>query len=196
MMPRRTSGVLVLAGALALGCSTARAPGPASAAGEAASRCADEVLASPALLREHGDAALQRQELERAYRCYALIRQLHPESEESETVYPVAASIFQRLWEQDRYVREDSIWHTSEPVFLYAWLETFFLAGDFPQQRVHQLLKGSPYPLTERFIEWARTRPALATWRFEVEDDNGRVTAIQGIRDESRGRSTLGSRPR
>lgn len=141
---------------------------------------ADLVLADPALLREHGDAAVAARNFDFAYRYFALIHALHPDGSEDRAAFPWAATIFKRKYEEHRHVRTDSPWHTSEPLFVFEWLESL---GDeeFPDEEATVLFKGAPYEIGRRFIEFARTRPKLSKWRFEIIDDNGRLVEMRAV---------------
>ena len=109
---------LVFAVAGALGCA-ALSGAPATSA-----PCA-EALRDPAKLQALAEAAGAEQDWELAYRYLALIHILHPDSEKNRELFPAAATLYRRSWAPHR-TELDSIWTTSEPLFMYAWLAGFF----------------------------------------------------------------------
>lgn len=140
-----------------------------------------EVLGDPALLVDQADAALAREDWPLAYRYLALIHTLHPESEENDAMYPVAARLFRRNWFRSRYTAPQSVWHTSEPVFMFQWLAEYFpeqADGSFPQKRAEQLLVGMPYRFAGYWDDYARSRPKLARWKITASEDNGIIDAL------------------
>jgi hypothetical protein len=129
-------------------------------------------------LRDEADALLAARDEEAAYRRLALIRTRHPDSPEAREVFPAAAIVFKRQWWKRRYSEPESPWLTTEPAFLFAWLES--LAGDgFPQQDAERLLVGMPYGFFEEYVAFAATSPTLGAWQLEVEKDNGILEAIR-----------------
>jgi hypothetical protein len=140
-----------------------------------------EVMAEPRLLREFGEAALLANDFELAYGYLSLIHLLHPQSDEDRAAFPWAAAAFRGAYEKHRFRNRDSVWVTSEPIFVFTWLETFFAEG-YPAKQVDSALRGAPHDLTVRFVEFAKSRRALAGWSFETEADNGRTTSISGSR--------------
>jgi len=148
---------------------------------QAPSNPTDEILRQPALLKQHGDAARAANDLHLAYRYYALVHLLHPESEEDAEVFPWAVAIFKYFYNRNREVDPQSIWLNSEPLFVFEWLEGFY-GDDFPEREVMILLGRLPHPFAMRYIEFARQRPASAGWMIELEDDNGEIVAVRGER--------------
>jgi len=177
MLPRRhLPRVLSLLFAIALGCaSPARGP-------DACPKSVDEVLGSPALLREQADAALAADDSELAYRYLALIETLHPASAESRELFPAAAKLFKRGYFRNRISKPDSVWTTSEPAFVFRWLSLFFRDAEaFPQQQVDTLFIGMPVTLYDEFSSYAKSRPKyFARWEMRVTDDNGRIESVSG----------------
>ena len=175
MLPRRhLPRVLSLLFAIALGCaSPARGP-------DACPKSVDEVLGSPALLREQADAALADDDSELAYRYLALIETLHPESAESRALFPAAAKLFKRAYFRNRIAKPDSVWTRAEPAFMFHWLSGFFRdAKEFPQREVDELFLGMPVILYDEFLAYAKERPKyFSRWETRVTDDNGRIQSV------------------
>jgi hypothetical protein len=154
---------------------------------EATSAACTEVLRDPALLLELANAAIAEQDLELAYRYVALIHTLHPESEQSREVFPLAARLFKKNYMRHR-TELDSIWVTSEPRFIIAWLARFFRdGGEFPQQQVDALFLGLNYGLFRDFLAYAESHPRLSRWAVSAKDDNGIVYEITAVPADLRG---------
>jgi hypothetical protein len=164
----------------ALGCATA-SRGPASPSDSDLS--CKELLGQPASLLAQGRAALEQKQPELAYRYLALLQTLHPGSPESQEAFPLAASLFKGAYRLHRYSDPDSVWLTSEPVFMFQWLARFF-EGEFPQEQMEALFTGMNYGLVRDFSAFAASRPKLAQWELQVEKDNGIVESIRGVRAE------------
>ena len=166
---------------IAIGCA-GPASGPIGAVGSAGScpKGIDEVLASPALLREQADAALAKDDPELAYRYLALIEQLHPESPESRELYPAAAKLFKRSYFRNRVGKPDSGWTTAEPAVMFHWLSGFFRdAKEFPQREVDELFLGMPVTLYDEWQVYAKERPKyFSRWETRVTDDDGRIESV------------------
>jgi hypothetical protein len=183
----RHPSAAILVVALAIGCATTRPHEPEPAAVPAPRRATadavDAALRDPKALFDHGKAALDARELDLAYRYFALVHQLHPASAEDVAAFPWACGIFKRFYEENRYAHPDSVWSSSEAVFLFDWLETFFAKQkQLPAAELRILSHGAPYPFGAQFLEHAKTRKAFAGWRFAIEDDNGRIVTINGER--------------
>jgi hypothetical protein len=167
----RIAAVLITAGAL--GCA-ALSTGPAASA-----PCAD-ALRDPDQLQALAEAASADQNWELAYRYVALIHILHPDSEKNRELFPAAATLFRRNWAPHR-AELDSIWTTSEPLFVYAWLAGFFSDGrDFPQHEMDTLFVGISYSLFRNFLGYAKDRPHISRWAISAEDENGITTKVTG----------------
>jgi hypothetical protein len=161
---------LVFISAAALGCA-------ALSGGEAP---CSEALRDPAQLQALAEAAAREQNWELAYRYAALIHIFHPGSEKDRELFPSAAILFRRSWAPHRS-ELDSIWTTSEPLFMYAWLAEFFQdGGDFPQQQMDSLFLGTSYSLFRNFMQYAQARPQVSHWVITAEDDDGIVQKISG----------------
>jgi hypothetical protein len=152
----------------------------ALAAPEACPPSVEQVLASPALLREQADAALAKDSPELAYRYLALIEELHPESPQSRELFPAAAKLFKRNYFRNRVGKPDSVWTTAEPAFMFHWLSEFFRdAKEFPQEQVDLLFLGMPVTLHDEFLVYAKARPRyFSRWKTRVTDDNGRIESV------------------
>jgi len=163
---------------------TASAFGCAALSGEpatSAAPCAD-AMRDPDQLQALAEAASAEQNWELAYRYVALIHTLHPGSEEDRELFPAAATLFRRSWAPHR-AELDSIWTTSEPIFLYAWLAGFFQDGrDFPQKQMDALFVGTSYSLLRNFLRYAQDRPQLSRWSISAEDENGVTVKVTGSR--------------
>jgi hypothetical protein len=169
----RVIAVLLTAGAL--GCA-AFSGTPATSA-----PCAD-ALRDPDQLQALAEAASADQNWELAYRYLALIHILHPESEKNRELFPAAATLYRRSWAPHR-AELDSIWTTSEPLFMYAWLAGFFSdRGEFPQEQMNALFFGTSYSLFRNFMQYAKDRPHISQWVITAHDENGIVDQISGSR--------------
>lgn len=158
----------------AFGCTALSGPREDRAAAAACS----EVLRDPALLLELAHAAIARKDLELAYRYVALIHTQHPRSEQSREAFPLAARLFHKNYMRHRS-ELDSIWVTSEPRFLVAWLAGFFEdGGDFPQQQMDAMFVGLDYGVFRHFLAYAEAHPRLSRWTIEANDENGIVQEI------------------
>jgi len=149
-------------------------------AGPKATGC-EEVLEQPALLREQARVALQAKNFELAYRYLALIETLHRESHESDEVFPLAAALFQKAYFKHRFTQPNSVWMTSEPVFMFQWLARFFQDAS-PQPQAAALFVGMPYGFFREFADHAAKHPELSRWVLRVEKDNGIIGSITAER--------------
>jgi hypothetical protein len=137
-------------------------------------------LVNPAGRRlEQARLAIERKDLDGAYRELAEIRERHPDSPESREAFPLAASIFQRGYFRDRFSRPDSPWLTSEPGFMLDWLASLCEASAFPQAEAEALFVGMPYGFFREYLALAETRPELSRWAVRAADDNGIIEAIE-----------------
>ena len=165
------SAVIITAGAL--GCATL------SGAPAESTSCSD-ALRDPDKLQALAEAASRDQNWELAYRYLALIHIFHPGSEKDRELFPAAATLFRRSWAPHR-AELDSIWTTSEPQFVYAWLAGFFRdGGEFPQAQMDGLFVGTSYSLFRNFARYAQDRPQISRWKISAEDENGIVTEVTG----------------
>jgi len=151
-----------------------------------------DALESPTFLYEKaeaivGSAPLSRLSLDdhmRAYRYLALSHQLHPDGPDDDQAFLLAALLFKRLWFSVRFTQPDSIWHVSEPYFMFQWLTDFFEPdAPFPRAYVGTLLAGLPSSFYRKFEVFAQEyeRPeSLKRWRLVAEDDNGIVQVVTG----------------
>jgi hypothetical protein len=170
---RRIAAVFITAGAL--GCATL------SGAPATSAPCAD-ALGDPETLQALAEAAATEQNWELAYRYVALIHIFHAGSAKDRELFPHAATLFRRSWAPHR-AELDSIWTTSEPLFMYAWLAEFFSdRGEFPQEQIDALFFGTSYSLFRNFMEYAKDRPQLSQWVITAEKDNGIVEKVSGSR--------------
>ena len=162
-MPQRLVALACLLG-LAAGCALFRGPGT---------------------LLVQANAAFDRRDAEGAYALAKQIRLAYPASPESREAFPIAAYAWKFLYHQHRYSAPDSAWVTAEPAFLFDWLATFFASGS-PQQAAEVMFVGLPYGVLRDFEDFARSRPELAPWRLEAQDDNGIIQGVAVERAEAR----------
>jgi hypothetical protein len=169
----RIAAVSIAAGAL--GCAAL------SAAPATPAPCGD-ALRDPENLHALSEAAASEQNWELAYRYLALIHIFHAGSETDRESFIPAATLFRRSWAPHR-AELDSIWTTSEPLFMYAWLAGFFSdGGGFPQQQMDALFFGTSYSLLRNFMSYAKDRPQFSQWEITAEKDNGIVQKISSSR--------------
>lgn len=130
------------------------------------------------------EAALQQKStvegLERAYRLFALIRELHPESPEAREAFIPAARFHRFLFRAHRVRDMHSPWVVTEGIFLIHWLGDFFEPGHFPEEEINVLAWKLPMSFYAKLEAYARTHPEMRKWRLEVEEDNGQVVEIRG----------------
>ncbi len=143
------------------------------------------LMADPALLDGQAMAALEAKQPELAYRYFALLRSLHPESRLTRERFPFAVSLFRLSFQRDRYANPPTPWTTTEPEFMFDWLAAIFAARaetdePFPQDETQRLFLGQPRDFFERFEAWGRDQPELRGWRILYEEDNGRLEKIEG----------------
>jgi hypothetical protein len=131
------------------------------------------------------EAALQEEStidgLERAYRYFALVAQLHPDSPEAKKSFLYAARIHRYLYRVHRVDDPHSIWVTSEPAFMIQWLSTFFEPGVFPDTEINVLAWKLPLGFYDQLQAYAKTHPEMRKWRLVVEEDNGKIEKITGV---------------
>jgi hypothetical protein len=164
----RLCAALLAIGALA-GCATLSSS-PAGALGDAEQ------------LKAMGEAETAKENWELAYRYISLIHILHPDSPQNREVFPLAAHLYRKSWAPHR-TELDSVWTTSEPLFLFAWLAGFFQdANEFPQPQMDALFLGNNYQLFRDFLAYAANRPYIAQWKITAEKNNGIVESVTGTR--------------
>jgi hypothetical protein len=163
---------VALLAAAQLGCATL-------GLGRESAPCSD-VFAEPARLIERAKAAGEQQNWPLAYRYAALVHLLHPTSPQDREAFPLAAYLYRKSWAPHR-TELDSIWTTSEPVFLFGWLGSFFQdAQEFPQEQMNALFLGMNYGFLRDFLAYGKTRPHVARWTITAEKDNGLVDSVTG----------------
>jgi hypothetical protein len=164
----------LLAAATLGGCTTL------SGSPRASSACAD-ALGDVDQLKQLADAAITEENWELAYRYVALMHILHPESERDRDSFALAARLYRLSWAPHR-TELDSIWVTSEPRFLIAWLAGFFQPEQpFPQEQMNALFLGMNYGLLREFLAYGQTHPRISRWVITAEKDNGIVEKITGV---------------
>ena len=138
-----------------------------------------QALVDPARsLLDRAHEALDRKDLDAAYRDLAEIERRYPDSEESREAFPLAAAIFQRGYYRDRFARPDSPWLTSEPGFMLEWFASLLESPAFPQVEAEALFVGMPYGFFRDYLALAETRPELGRWTIKAADDNGIIESI------------------
>ena len=172
----------VACAALLLGCSTV-SPAPATTPPPPAtvilsSDPVEEALGRPDLLLQRAEAHRAATRYDLAYRYYALVHQLHPKSKEDRDAFVWAARLGKRKAEVNLFPDRNSIWVGPERAFLYQWFEEI-VRDDFSKVHADALLVDATYELARHFLAYAKTRPALARWQIEVDEDNGRVYAVR-----------------
>jgi len=156
--------------------------GCATLFGSPESRPFAQVMGDPERLEELADSEAAQEHWELAYRYLALIHILHPESAQNREVFPRAAFLFRKSWAPHR-TEFDSIWTTSEPLFMFAWLAGFFPdAQEFPQQQMDALFLNMSFGLFRDFLAYAKIRPYIAQWQITAEKDNGILLSVTGKR--------------
>jgi hypothetical protein len=173
----------VIARAAAFLCATFFTLGVSGcAANSTASAPCGEALGDPERLLELARAADAERNVELTYRYIALIHILHPGSGKSREVFPLAARAYRLSWAPHR-TELDSIWVTSEPRFMIAWLAGFFQDGQpFPQEQMDALFVGMNYGLFREFLAYAQNHPRISQWEITAEKDNGIVEKVSGSR--------------
>lgn len=137
-----------------------------------------EAVADPKILRQQADEASKAGNPDLAYRYLALIQILHPDTPESAEAFPEAVRLFKHLYNRERKLAHyDSIWVTSEPYFVFRWLEQFS-RGEFPQEQMNLLFLRSRSSLFQSFLAYARDRAAFRRWDIRARDDNGIIESV------------------
>ena len=180
----------------ALGCSSPFRAGSCPEAMAAARARGVEttcgILSRPSLLVEQANAALESRDFETAYQYLALLHTLHPDGAENREEFRLAARLFVESYFRNR-IHTSSPWVTSEPTFMFGWLEEFFRGADeFPQPQVEAMFIGMHYGMFRDFLAYARGRPHFSAWVIVAKDDNGIIESIEGRRAE-RGDARTGS---
>jgi hypothetical protein len=167
---RMLSALLVLA----VGCATASSTPIGAQPGS------DAVLASPELLRERYQSAVERRKPDLAYAYLSLIHLLHPTSPEDREVFPMAAKQFKQNFYLHRGKSPGSVWALSEPVFMIQWiLEIEARSETFPEEEFVYLFRAMPIDFYEQFASYAKPRGVYRRWDIQVTDDNGRIESIR-----------------
>lgn len=163
---------VVVVALLSSGCAYYR---PTSMGGEP--RVA-EAVSDPKVLRKLADEARDAGNPDLAYRYLALIQVTHPDSPESAEAFPEAARLFKHLYNREMMLSHfDSIWVTSEPYFVFRWLEQFSAQG-FPQEQMNLLFLRSRSSLFQQFLGYAGQRAAFRRWIIRAQDDNGIIESV------------------
>ena len=132
----------------------------------------------PGRLLEQARSAIEREDLEAAYRDLAEIRKRYPDSAESREAFPLAAAIFRSSYFRDRYRQPGTHWLTSEPRFMLDWFASLLAGPEFPQAEAEALFVGMPYGYFREFLALAEARPELSRWGIRADDDNGIIESV------------------
>ncbi len=139
-----------------------------------------EVLGDAEQLEALADAAIAQENFELAYRYVSLIHLLHPESPQNRELFPMAAALYRKSWAPHR-TELDSVWTTSEPIFMFGWLAGIFQnANEFPQQEMEALFLHMNAGFFRDFLAYAKDRPHVARWAISAEKDDGIVLSVTG----------------
>ena len=141
---------------------------------------AGAAFGDPEMLKHLAQQEIDQSRWELGYRYLASLRALHPEASLDSEVFRNAAILFRRAYFRNRLVKPESVWLTSEPAFLFHWLEGFS-DGAFPQEQASYLLTRMPVDFLRRYEAWAQGRPKLGAWTLRFEKDNGIVQSIEAI---------------
>jgi hypothetical protein len=177
--PFRALALLLLA---ALGCATS--------SGAPASRppSFEEVLESPALLREEYEKAYREKRWDLAYRHLTLIHILHPDSAEDRELFTTAASLFKGRYLGYRAKRPGSVWVLSEPAFMIQWiLQILEKSEQFPEEEFVYLFRSMPLDFFDQFMRVAKQQGVDKQWDIQVSEDDGKIASISGTRIDGAG---------
>jgi len=137
-----------------------------------------EAVADPKVLRKQADEARDAGNPDLAYRYLALIQTQHPDTPESAAAFPEAARLFKYLYNREAKLGNyDSIWTTSEPYFVFRWLEQF-ATQDFPQEQMDLLFLRSRYSLFRAFQTYSANRAVFLRWEIQAPEDNGIIESV------------------
>ena len=90
-----------------------------------------------------------------------------------------AARLYRTLYMNYRVWQPRSIYASSERLFMFQWLRSFYEEGHFPQEQADQLFKGLPLSFAESYVPFAELRPLLSDWSMEFLEDNGLVEVVK-----------------
>ena len=186
---RRTASLGVLPVLLlALGCATlSRTPSSCPPGFE-------DVLASPALLRERYEQEFREEHWDRAYRYLTLIHILHSDSAEDRELFTTAAGLFKGRFLAYRPKHPGSIWVLSEPAFMIQWiLHILEPREEFPEEEFVYLFRSMPMDFFDQFMATATRRRVDKKWDIQATEDNGRITGISGTRIDQPGAGGAGA---
>ncbi len=130
-------------------------------------------------LLEKANLAGQQGDWPGSYRYAKQLHLEHPDSEESEKAYDMAAFSLRKMWFKTRYRQPDSPWQTEEPEFMFGWLATYCEGDEFPQRKVNKLLRAYPTSFFRRFEQYAEGDPRIGRWGVRMYEDNGRILAVR-----------------
>lgn len=182
MFPRSTARMLAAA------CTLALTPAPGIAEPDCdCPKSIQQTLASPRALRNLVVEAVEDRKPEMAYRYATLLRSLHPESPETDEIYPIACWAFKPIWRYRRLAEPQSAWATAEMAFMFNWLASYYEGDEYPKERTERLLLNMPPSFFYEFRGYVDRvgrygSPAVAEWTFEFEEDNGRLEKLTATR--------------
>ena len=146
------------------------------------SGCASLGFGGAKALLDQAKDALSQQDYETAFQRFQELETGYPKSAESREAYPLAAGCFKVLYYRARAAQPDSVYVTTAPDFMFAWLETYFSDGTFPTDAVNTLFGGLPYNVFRDFQGFAKTQPSISVWDIRAEEDNGVIRTVTGTR--------------
>ena len=109
------------------------------------------------------------------------MRQLYPDSPESEVAFQLAAPNLSYMYTRHRN-DPTSQWTTSEPIMLIEWLADLSDgAEEFPVELANLLLEEVPKSMRLIYEDYAREHPVLSKWKLRFKMENGLVEYVSVV---------------
>ncbi len=141
----------------------------------------DDMTGNPQMLREAATRAHEAQNPDLAFAYIQMLRTLYPATDQSKDAYSEACSLFKVMYRYERVNDPDGTWATGHMWFMFQWLQSFFVDGNFPQAEAERLLINMPRVFIQHWVEFA-DRPhgnkLAKKWEYTYELDNGRVQTL------------------